>query len=265
MRLNRQAHSFHLVDPSPWPLFTGLAAFMLTFGGVLTMQAYHIGPSVLTNGLDILIIVLTLWWSDVTFEASFEGSHTKKVKNGLMIGMLLFIISEVMFFFAFFFGFFYVSLNPSHAIGGIWPPFLFETLNAFSVPFLNTVILLSSGATITVAHEAIVGGSKTHAVLALFATVLLAIIFTSFQVFEYKTSAFTISDSVYGSTFFMATGFHGFHVIIGTTFILVCLIRLYEDHFTTQHHTGFELAAWYWHFVDVVWLFLFISIYWWGS
>jgi len=265
MRLNRHVHSFHLVDPSPWPVCTSIAAFLLTYGGVLSMHTYRVGPTVISQGLDLLILVLIAWWADVTFEATVEGNHTKKVKKGLMMGMLLFIVSEVLFFFAFFFSFFYLSLNPSQAIGGVWPPFLFETLNAFSVPFLNTVILLTSGATITVAHEAIVGGSKTHAMLSLIATIFLALIFTGLQYLEYKTSTFTISDSVYGSLFYMATGFHGFHVIIGTTFIAVCLIRLYDDQFTTQHHCGFESAAWYWHFVDVVWLFLFISIYWWGS
>jgi len=262
---NKQTHSFHLVDPSPWPILAGWSAFLVTFGGVLTMHAYSCGQALLILGFDILVITATAWWSSVIREATFEGQHTNRVKKGLMMGVLLFIVSEVMFFFAFFFAFFYVSLNPSPAIGGVWPPFLFETLNAFGVPFLNTVILLTSGATITVAHEAIIGGSKTHAVLSLIATVILAVIFTSLQVLEYTTSAFTISDSVYGSTFFMATGFHGFHVLIGTIFIAVCLFRLLADHFTTQHHCGFEAAAWYWHFVDVVWLFLFISIYWWGS
>jgi heme/copper-type cytochrome/quinol oxidase subunit 3 len=170
-----------------------------------------------------------------------------------------------MFFFAFFFAFFYVSLNPSHALGGVWPPFLFETLDTFGVPFLNTIVLLTSGATITVAHEAIIGGFKHEAAEALTLTIVLAIIFTALQYLEYATSAFTISDSIYGSTFFLTTGFHGFHVIIGTLFIAVSFWRLGENHFTVEHHCGFEAAAWYWHFVDVVWLFLFVSIYWWGS
>ncbi len=261
----KQTHSFHLVDPSPWPILAGLSALMVTFGGVLTMHFYTMGTSLLFFGFDLLCIIAAAWWSSVIREGTFEGQHTARVKKGLMMGMLLFIVSEIMFFFAFFFAFFYVSLNPSPAIGGVWPPFLYETLNAFGVPFLNTVILLTSGATITVAHEAIIGGSKTHAVLSLGATIVLAVIFTSLQVLEYATSPFTISDSVYGSTFFMATGFHGFHVFIGTIFILVCLFRLLADHFTVEHHCGFECAAWYWHFVDVVWLFLFITIYWWGS
>ena len=262
---NRQSHSFHLVDPSPWPFITAMCAFFVTFGGVMFMQAYSIGYAFFVYGFELLCLAVAAWWQDVIVEGTFEGNHTKKVKKGLMLGMLLFIVSEVMFFFAFFFAFFYVSLNPSYAIGGVWPPFLFETLDAFGVPFLNTVILLTSGATITVAHEAIIGGFKHHAAEALLATLFLAIIFTGLQYLEYKTSAFTISDSVYGSTFFMATGFHGFHVIIGTLFIGVSFWRLGENHFTVEHHCGFEAAAWYWHFVDVVWLFLFVSIYWWGS
>jgi len=261
----KQTHSFHLVDPSPWPILGAFAALTTTFGGVLKMHGYVPGAFLFKWGMLILILIAGFWWSNVIREGTYEGQHTLKVKKGLMLGMLFFIVSEVMFFFAFFFAFFYVSVNPSHALGGIWPPFLYEPLEAFEVPFLNTVILLTSGATITVAHEAIIGGSKGHAILALLATIALALIFTSFQGLEYATSPFTMSDSVYGSTFFMATGFHGFHVLIGTLFISVCLVRLYFNHFTTEHHVGFESAAWYWHFVDVVWLFLFISIYWWGS
>ena len=265
MRLNRQIHSFHLVDPSPWPFISAFCAFFITFGGVMTMQAYSAGYSLFVFGFELLLLGAAAWWQDIIVEGTFEGNHTKRVKKGLMIGMLLFIVSEVMFFFAFFFAFFYVSLNPSQAIGGVWPPFMFETLDAFSVPLLNTVILLTSGATITVVHESIIGGFKDKAAEGFLATLVLATIFTLLQYLEYKTSAFTISDSVYGSTFFMATGFHGFHVFIGTLFIAISFWRLGENHFTVEHHVGFEAAAWYWHFVDVVWLFLFISIYWWGS
>ena len=261
----KQTHSFHLVDPSPWPILGAFAAFITTFGSVLKMHGYISGNFLYQWGFIFLLLIAGFWWNNIIREGTIEGQHTAKVKKGLMLGMLLFILSEVMFFFAFFFAFFYVSLNPSYALGGVWPPFLFETLNAFEVPFLNTLILLTSGATITVAHEAIIGGSKTNAVLALIATIFLATIFTGLQALEYLTAPFNISDSVYGSTFYLATGFHGFHVFIGTLFILVCLIRLYFNHFTSEHHCGFEAAAWYWHFVDVVWLFLFISIYWWGS
>jgi len=165
-----------------------------------------------------------------------------------------------------FFGhFFHSSFNPSPAIGGVWPPAFMTILDPWKVPLLNTVILLTSGATVTWAHHAIVWGSKSNASIALIYTVLLAIVFTLLQAYEYVTSPFSISDSVFGSTFYMATGFHGFHVFVGTCFLAVCFGRLYFNHFTREHHFGFEAAAWYWHFVDVVWLFLFLTIYWWGS
>jgi heme/copper-type cytochrome/quinol oxidase subunit 3 len=179
--------------------------------------------------------------------------------------MILFIVSEIMFFVAFFWAFFHSSFNPSPAIGGVWPPAYIVTLDPWKIPLLNTLILLSSGASVTWAHHSIVLGSKTQAIWALITTVVLAVIFTALQGYEYATAPFSISDSVYGSSFYMATGFHGFHVFIGTCFLAVCLFRLYHNHFTREHHFGFEAAAWYWHFVDVVWLFLFITIYWWGS
>lgn len=161
--------------------------------------------------------------------------------------------------------FFHSSVNPSIVIGGVWPPAYLTILDAWKVPFLNTIILLTSGCTITVAHHAIVYGSKYMAMNGLVATVILAAFFTKLQEIEYVTAPFSISDSVYGSCFFLCTGFHGFHVFVGTCFLIVCLFRLYINHFTREHHFGFEAAAWYWHFVDVVWLFLFVSIYWWGS
>jgi cytochrome c oxidase subunit 3 len=206
-----------------------------------------------------------VWWRDVVREATFEGHHTSFVQLGLRYGMILFIVSEVMFFVAFFWAFFHSSLAPTVEIGAVWPPKGIEVLNPWEIPFLNTVILLSSGASVTWAHHAIIIGDRKQAMYGLILTVLLAIFFTAFQVMEYYDAPFTISDSVYGSTFFLATGFHGFHVFVGTVFLTVCLFRLMNFHFTKNHHFGFEAAAWYWHFVDVVWLFLFVSIYWWGG
>jgi heme/copper-type cytochrome/quinol oxidase subunit 3 len=170
-----------------------------------------------------------------------------------------------MFFVAFFWAFFHCSLNPGLAIGGVWPPADIVPLNPWKIPLLNTVILLSSGASITWAHHSLVSGSKDQLIYGLVLTIALASIFTGFQAYEYITAPFTISDGIYGSTFYMLTGFHGFHVIIGTLFITVSLWRSYKDQYTIQHHVGFETAAWYWHFVDIVWLFLFITVYWWGS
>jgi heme/copper-type cytochrome/quinol oxidase subunit 3 len=187
------------------------------------------------------------------------------VQAGMRMGMILFIASEVMFFFGFFWAFFHAALVPVQEIGCVWPPQGIEVFNAWEVPFLNTVILLTSGATCTWAHHAIVAGDRQSAILALVFTLVLAVLFTGFQVYEYQHASFTMSDGIYGSCFFMATGFHGFHVQIGTLFLFICLIRLCRHHFTREHHFGFEAAAWYWHFVDVVWLFLFVAVYWWGG
>lgn len=260
----KQQHSFHLVDPSPWPLFSAISALMITFGGVLYMHGYS-SSLLFKFGILMILLMMYCWWSDVIREGTFEGQHTFLVQTGLKYGMLLFIVSEIFFFVAFFWAFFHSSFNPSFAIGGVWPPVFLTILNPWSIPYLNTLILLSSGATITLVHHSIIYGSKSIAIKFLASTIILALIFTGLQVFEYYTSPFTISDGIYGSTFYMATGFHGFHVFIGTCFLYVCLERLYFNHFTREHHFGFEAAAWYWHFVDVVWLFLFITIYWWGS
>ena len=262
---NSQQHSFHLVDPSPWPLISAFSAFTLTFGGVLYMHGYFGGNFLWRFGFFMVLYMMFCWWRDIIREGTLEGQHTQTVQNGLKMGVILFIISEIMFFFAFFWAFFHSSFNPSIAIGGVWPPAFLTILNPWKVPLLNTIILLSSGASVTWAHHAIVWGNKKEALLALQVTILLAIFFTALQALEYVTAPFSISDGIYGSTFYMATGFHGFHVFIGTCFLAICLLRLSFDHFTQTHHFGFEAAAWYWHFVDVVWLFLFVTIYWWGS
>jgi len=265
MNRNNQRHGYHLVDPSPWPIIAAFSALMLTFGGALYMHGYVNGGFLWRFGFLMILYMMFCWWRDIIREGTFEGQHTAKVQSGLRLGVLLFIVSEIMFFFAFFWAFFHSSFNPSIAIGGVWPPAFLAILDPWKIPYLNTIILLSSGASVTWAHHAIVYGSKAHGCIALIITILFAVIFTLLQGLEYVTAPFSISDGIYGSTFYMATGFHGFHVFIGTCFLFVCLIRLYFNHFTTQHHFGFEAAAWYWHFVDVVWLFLFITIYWWGS
>jgi cytochrome c oxidase subunit 3 len=262
---NNHKHSFHLVDPSPWPLVAAFSSLFLTFGSVLFFHGYIGGYYSLLYGFIMILLVMSFWWRDVVREGTFEGQHTKSVQQGLRLGMLLFILSEIMFFFAFFWAFFHSSFNPSPAIGGVWPPAFITTLDPWKIPLLNTFLLLSSGASVTWAHHSIVYGSKAQASLALIVTVVLALVFTALQGFEYVSAPFSISDGIYGSTFYMATGFHGFHVFVGTCFLFVGLIRLYLNHFTKEHHFGFEAAAWYWHFVDVVWLFLFITIYWWGS
>ena len=258
-------HSWHLVDPSPWPFVTSIVVFMFFTGNVMYMHRYIGGSELAILGLVGILLVMYLWWRDIVREATFEEQHTFAVQRGLRLGMVLFIISEVMFFFAFFWAFFHSSLVPSHSIGGVWPPTSILPIESVGIPLTNTFLLLSSGATVTWAHHAITSRSKKQSVISLLLTIILAIVFTMFQVLEYCEAAFTISDSVFGSCFYMATGFHGFHVFIGTVCLSISLIRLVLNHFTETHHFGFESAAWYWHFVDVVWLFLFIAVYWWGG
>jgi cytochrome c oxidase subunit 3 len=265
MNFNKQQHTFHLVTPSPWPFTAAMAALMITFGGVMYMHSYYNGGFILALGIISLLTILIAWWRDVVRESTFEGHHTIAVQMGLRLGMLLFILSEVMFFFAFFWAYFHASLAPTIEIGCIWPPHGIIPFNPWGIPLLNTYILLLSGVTITYVHHALINGNYEGAKEGFLYTIGLALVFTLFQIFEYIEAPFSISDGIYGSTFFMATGFHGLHVIIGTVFISVCFVRFLFSHFTKQHHFGFEAAAWYWHFVDVVWLFLFVSIYWWGS
>jgi cytochrome c oxidase subunit III len=256
-------HPYHMVAPSPWPLVGALGAGTLAAGGVLYM--HEITPWLIPVGVGLIALTMFLWWRDVVREATFEGFHTPVVQIGLRYGMALFIASEVMFFAAFFWAFFNASLYPTEATGFQWPPVGIEVFEPFEVPLLNTVILLLSGCTVTWAHHELRKGNQRGTVLGLAVTVALGILFTSLQAYEYANAAFGFTDGIYPSTFFMATGFHGFHVIIGTIFLTVCLFRAARGDFKPDHHFGFEAAAWYWHFVDVVWLFLFTTVYLWGS
>jgi cytochrome c oxidase subunit 3 len=258
-------HSFHLVDPSPWPLVASLAGFFMTSGGVLYMQKFVGGGELFLVGFATLLYVMFTWWRDIVREATFEEQHTFAVQRGLRLGMVLFIVSEVMFFFAFFWAFFHSSLSPAFNLGGVWPPVAIQTIQTSGIPLTNTFFLLASGATVTWSHHAVIVRAKKQSIIALIATIVLASIFTFFQGVEYVDAPFTISDSVFGSCFYLATGFHGFHVFVGTVSLFVSLLRIVFNHFTTTHHFGFESAAWYWHFVDVVWLFLFVTVYWWGG
>jgi len=262
---NKHTHEFHLVDPSPWPLMASFCALFITIGATLWLHFYKLGPTLLLAGIILLFVILANWWRDVIREGTFQDNHKKPVVKSLRIGMILFIVSEVMFFFGFFWAFFHSALAPTIALGCIWPPHGIIPFYAWDIPFLNTVILLTSGATITVSHYSLILGDRKTAILGFLATIGLAILFTAIQVYEYAHAQFSINDSVYGSTFYMATGFHGIHVIIGTIFIVVCFFRFVAHHFTANNHFGFEAAAWYWHFVDVVWLFLFICVYFWGN
>jgi cytochrome c oxidase subunit 3 len=261
----KTAHTFHLVDPSPWPLIASLGAFMLTSGLVLYMHKFVGGWQLLITGFSIILYMMYTWWRDIIREATFEDQHSVAVQKGLRLGMVLFIVSEIMFFFAFFWAFFHSSIAPVHNIGGVWPPKAISTINTFTIPLTNTFLLLTSGATVTWAHHALLARAKKHTLVALIFTLVLAILFTCLQGLEYVNAPFNISDGVYGSCFYMSTGFHGFHVFVGTIALFVSFIRIILNHFTNKHHFGFESAIWYWHFVDVVWLFLFINVYWWSS
>jgi cytochrome c oxidase subunit 3 len=258
-------HKFHIVDPSPWPFFGSLGGFCLTLGGVLYMHKYVGGWSLFLTGLLIIILTMFNWWRDIIRESTFEKCHTSTVLRGLKLGMVLFIVSEIMFFFAFFWGFFHSSLSPVFSIGSVWVPKCISLISTYTIPLTNTFFLLASGATVTWAHHSILSRAKKHTIIALIFTLIFAILFSMLQILEYKNAPFCISDGIYGSCFFLTTGFHGFHVFVGTVSLVVAFIRVILNHFTNKHHFGFEAAIWYWHFVDVVWLFLFINIYWWSN
>jgi cytochrome c oxidase subunit 3 len=261
----RTNHLYHIVDPSPWPFLGSLGGFSLTTGGVMFMHQIIGGWFLFWIGFFLIILTMYFWWRDIIREATFEDCHSFTVQRGLKLGMILFIISEIMFFFAFFWAFFHSSLSPVFNIGSVWPPKSIILINTYTIPLTNTFFLLSSGATVTWAHHALLSRSKIHTILALILTLFFAILFTILQFIEYQNAPFAISDGIYGSCFFMSTGFHGFHVFLGTIALIVSFIRIILNHFTNSHHFGFEAAIWYWHFVDVIWLFLFINIYWWSN
>nr|YP_010987590.1 cytochrome c oxidase subunit III [Ochthephilus sericinus]WON66009.1 cytochrome c oxidase subunit III [Ochthephilus sericinus] len=256
-------HPFHLVDVSPWPIMGALSAMITMIGLIKWFHMFN--NNLFLIGTINTILIMYQWWRDIVREGTFQGLHTFSVTMGLRWGMILFITSEVFFFISFFWGFFHSSLSPNIELGMLWPPKGITPFNPTQIPLLNTLILLSSGLTVTWAHHSLIENNYSQTTQGLTLTVILGVYFTILQAFEYIEAPFCISDAIYGSSFYMATGFHGLHVIIGTTFLLICLIRHLLNHFSSIHHFGFEAAAWYWHFVDVVWLFLYISIYWWGS
>ena len=294
-------HDYHLVDPSPWPLLASAGAFVLAVGAIIWMRTSQggvfglTGPTVFYLGLASVVAVAYFWWRDVVREAN-KGDHTPVVQIHLRYGMILFVASEVMFFVAWFWAFFDAALFPGgvHPLpitmpdgtiaesseivgmvernaltGGQWPPipsdFFHGTFDPWGLPLVNTLILLLSGTTVTWAHHALLNDDRKGLIWGLTLTVVLGVFFTMLQAFEYGHAAFNFSGHIYGATFFMATGFHGAHVIIGTIFLFVCLMRALKGQFTPKQHFGFEAAAWYWHFVDVVWLFLFACIYVWAA
>jgi cytochrome c oxidase subunit 3 len=261
-------HDYHILPPDIWPFVGAFSALTMTSGGVLFMHDIAAGKFILPLGFALVLLTFYAWWTNVVREAH-QGYHTPVVQLHLRYGMILFIASEVMFFLGWFWAFFDFSLFPAtttDVVAGQWPPKAIEAvLDAFDLPLLNTLILLCSGTTVTWAHHCLIHGDRDGLKKGLWATILLGMLFTSIQAYEYAAAPFPFGENTYGSAFYMATGFHGFHVIIGTIFLAVCLKRAYNGDFTPRQHFGFEAAAWYWHFVDVVWLFLFVAIYVWGS
>ena len=260
-----QSHPYHLVETSPWPLLISWTLFFMAIGAVLYMHGYINGGYLLTLGFVLTGAVMFFWLGDVNTEGSYLGNHSKEVKAGLMIGFILFVISEAFAFLSVFWAFFHSSIVPSVEIGGQWPPVGITAINPFAIPLLNTVILVSSGAFITFGHHALIAGKRKETILSIYLTIVLAVIFTMLQGYEYLESNFSFADSVFGNSFYASTGLHGFHVIVGTLFIIVSFVRIVFYNVTKQSHVGLETGILYWHFVDVVWLFLFIAVYYWGS
>ena len=255
-------HPYHLVDESPWPIIRSFGGFFIVTG---ILYWFHINNLVLFfRGIFIILLVIFQWWRDISRERFLQGLHSSIVELGLRWGIALFIVSEVLFFVSFFWAFFHRRLAPAVEVGRLWPPVGICVFNPFQVPLLNTIVLLSSGVSVTWAHHSLIEVNFTQMKQGLGLTVVLGVYFTALQAIEYYEASFTFADSVYGSTFFLATGFHGLHVLVGTAFLIVCYVRHLKYEFSSNHHFGFEAAAWYWHFVDVVWLFLYLSIYWWG-
>lgn len=252
---------FHLVDLRPWPIIVSFASFNILFIFIIIFN--KINNNIFYINILLLIGRSYQWWRDINREASFQGNHTFIVLKGLKIGIVLFIIREIFFFLRFFWSFFHFFLAPDIELGAIWPPIGINQFNPYRIPLLNTIILLSSGFSLTWAHHRILLKSFKKRIVSLLLTIRLGVYFTMLQIFEYFEATFTISDSVFGSIFFLATGFHGFHVLIGTIFLVVNFLRLNKFYFNEKHHFRFEAAAWYWHFVDVVWIFLYSLFYWW--
>ena len=267
MSAHSAKHPFHMVNPSPWPITGAFSALVLAIGAILYFHKTpvfgmeNLGVFKLLPGFAMVLLTMGLWWRDVIRESVVEHAHSTETAHGLRMGMVLFIASEVMFFVAFFWAFFHNALGFSTTTLQ-WPPAGIQVLDAWAIPFYNTVILLTSGFTVTRAHLMVERGDNKATAKWLFITVALGVLFLSLQAYEYIHAGYKLTDGVYPSTFYLATGFHGFHVFVGTVFLFVCAFRAQANQFTPEKHIGFQAAAWYWHFVDVVWLFLFACVYW---
>nr|AZL93483.1 cytochrome c oxidase subunit 3 [Synergus sp. ZJUH_2016033] len=255
-------HPYHLVSMSPWPLLTSLSIFISMMGSIMMFNNKNF--LIMMMGLMSIILCSYQWWRDIIRESTFQGMHTKKIYKLLKLSMFLFIITELLFFISFFWTYFHSSLSPNIEIGSNWPPMNIYQFNPYEIPLLNTIILLSSGVTITYSHYSILMNKKMNSLISLLMTLMLGMLFTLIQLYEYNMSSFCLSDSIYGSLFFMTTGFHGLHVLIGSLFLFIMLMRMFKNHLSNYHHYGFEAASWYWHFVDVIWIIVYSMIYWWN-
>ncbi|MEJ0010860.1 MAG: cytochrome c oxidase subunit 3 [Alphaproteobacteria bacterium] len=273
MQVSHASHPFYLVRPSRWPICIAFSILAFVFGGAMALHKMPLGLPVVALGALAIVTTLFFWWRDVLIEGKLDHSFaTPQVRHGARFGMLLFIASEVMFFSAFFWAYFGAAFDPRAPLTdvwaiakGVWPPAGITAFDPFDIPFMNTLVLLLSGTTVTWAHAALLEGNRRDTIRGLALTVVLGMSFTCLQAYEYAHAAFKLTDGKYASTFFLATGFHGLHVIIGTIFLAVMLRRAITGTLTEENHLGFEFAAWYWHFVDVVWLFLFVGVYWYTS
>lgn len=250
---------FHLVTLRPWPLIRSFSIKIILIGIINWFHNFDL--RLVIFGKILLLIILFQWWRDVVRERTFQGFHSKIIISGIKFRIILFIISEIFFFIRIFWCYLHIYLSPRIEIGSLWPPKNIQSFNPYEIPLLNTIILLSSGVTVTWCHYSIINKNLNNIILRIFFTIFLGIIFSLFQYLEYKEARFSICDSIYGSVFYISTGFHGLHVLIGSLFLLVNFIRIIYNNFSSLHHVGFEIAAWYWHFVDVVWLFLYLLVY----
>nr|AKM70018.1 cytochrome oxidase subunit III [Phloeomyzus passerinii] len=260
MKINQP---YFILNLSPWPIMMSLNLFNFLISNIMMMN-YNFNLLLINNMIIILLIMMT-WWRDIIRESTFQGKHNFFIMNLIKFSMILFIISEMFLFISFFWNFLHNSLSPSIELGLNWPPKNINFFNPILIPMLNTIILLTSSFTITLTHFYLLNNKKKKSIIYLNLTIILSIYFIILQMIEYKQATFTFSDSIFGSSFYMATGFHGLHVIIGMMFLIINLIRMIKNHFSFIHHISFELSAWYWHFIDIIWLFLYMTFYWWNN